>query len=360
MFFKSINLRNFRNFQEATISFGPNLNLFCGNNAQGKTNIIEAINLFTQGRSFRTSEYRDLIRWNSEDAEIITGVEGVKGSDNLSVVLDLSKKNFFRNAKRTTPGGFDGVNSVLFAPEEILLLRDSPSARRRYIDAFIAQVVSGYKGIMRNYEKVVSHKNRILQDDQMRDSQKNEQISIWNEQLAELGTKVVMGRNIWSDRINEILPRKYSAFAELDGKAEFCYRPNCNFPVSIMSQLEKRRRDELIRRTSLVGPHRDDFEAMINGTPIKNFGSQGQHRSFVLALKMTEMAILEKETGDLPVLLLDDVASELDSDRNQKFFEYLTTTRGQVFITTTNEKDVRLGPQISLSKYQVILGEVHR
>lgn len=355
MFFHSLSLKDFRNIKFAELEFGQGLNIFIGKNAQGKTNIVEAINLFSTGRSFRTSDYRDMIKKGSTTALVNTAVEISEGKDNYTVILDTSKKTFSKNQKNTSPASLKKVVVVLFAPEEILVLKDYPSARRTYLDAAISKLKAGYAKIVRDYEVVVRHRNKILQTLDLNGPQKLKQLEPWNTQLIDLGSRIIVERTIWCDRINEILPKKYGAFAGCDGAAAFNYRPRSR---DLTETIVSRSNDELVRMTTLVGPHRDDIEATIDGYALKGFGSQGQYRSFVLSLKMTEMALIESFLGELAVLVLDDVASELDSDRNRNFFEYLAVTKGQVFITTTDEEFIKIGSSPTKQRFFVSEGNV--
>jgi DNA replication and repair protein RecF len=343
MHLKQLQLNYFRNFSEGSFEFGPNFNILVGDNAQGKTNVLEAIALLSYGKSFRTSEWRDLVQHDRGKGYVGARTVHASGEDELQVLLEEPRKRFLKNGKNTTPGGFQNVRVVLFAPEEILLLRTSPGARRRFIDSFVCSLVPSYKKTVRDYESVVSHRNRILSDEEKNDFQKRTLLEPWDEQLVTRGTKVILERKKWSEKLSEALTRHYGTIAKKDEEANFIYQPHVNAD-SFMETLSERRDDELRRHITLVGPHRDDLVAFIGEGQVKRFSSQGQHRSFVLALKIAETDIYEELTGEVPIFLLDDVASELDPERNSHFFEYLMSAKGQVFITTTRVKDVRLAP----------------
>ncbi|MFH0800658.1 MAG: DNA replication/repair protein RecF [Pseudomonadota bacterium] len=345
MYLESLHLKNFRNFADEHVELDPHFNLLIGMNAQGKTNIVEAVGLLATGRSFRTSEFRDMIRSDCEAARVTASSSGSAGSDELRVNMDPAAKIFYRNSKRSRPGGFVGLGTVIFAPEEIILLRDSPSARRRHIDGLIAQLSPSYRGVVGRYERVVSHRNRLLQEGLPPPSLERE-LAAWDGQLIELGTRISVERSHWCERLNGIIPHKYAAIAPQDASALFLYRPHCgeeavkDGEAAVRKALElalaERRPDEIDRGTTLVGPHRDDLEARIGDAAVRHFGSQGQHRSFVLALKIAEMELLREALGDEPILLLDDVASELDSERSRFLFDYLGNVAGQVFVTATD------------------------
>ncbi len=350
MFINSLHLRSFRNFRDQSFSFSPSFNILLGDNAQGKTNIVEAISLLSCGRSFRTANWRDLIERNREEARVDAVVSCGRGEDRVSVHLAEPRKRFLRNDKAAAPGGFDSVAAVLFAPEEILLLKTQPAARRRFIDALVSSFVPGHRKLVRDYEAVVTQRNRIYADESLGEGEVRKLLSPWDDQLVSLGARVVLARHSWTSRLNETLPRRYHALAEGDGEATLRYEPQVGLEAlaagaeGIMSAMEDlmraRRGDELSRRTSVVGPHRDDLVAYIGQERVRGFASQGQHRSFVLALKITEMELYRAVKGEAPILLLDDVASELDPERNRRFFEYVQNAEGQVFITTTRAESV--------------------
>jgi DNA replication and repair protein RecF len=299
------------------------------------------------GASFRTSEWRDMIFHGRGVARVTAKLESERGGDELVVELGEPRKKFIRNGKNTAPGGFGGLHAVLFAPEEILLLRTQPGARRKFIDTFISAFVPGYKKLVRDYSSVVSQRNKILTDESLTPIERRTNLIPWNEQLVRLGAKVVVARNEWVGKINETLPSHYGAIAVDDDEARFLYKPHaCEEGVagdrravceSYERALDERALDEWVRGVTLVGPHRDDLIAHIGSGAVKRFASQGQHRSFVLALKVAEMEVYRRITGEEPLLLLDDVASELDPNRNRRFFDYVRGSRGQVFITTTRE-----------------------
>jgi len=368
MFLKSIHLNNFRNITDQRIDLHPNFNLLIGANAQGKTNVVEAVHLFATGRSFRTSEFRDMLKWNSGGATARTRAVGDMGVDDLRVVMDPKRKEYFRNEKRARPGGKRRFGAVLFAPEEILLLRKAPYDRRRYIDNLVAQVHPEHGTNVKRYGRIITQRNKTLQNFELSSAERSTMVRPWNQQLVETGSRIIHERKVWCDRLNEFIPKKYFSIAPKDDEARLLYEPHCgedclvggasSVADRLTQQLEERREDELRRGVTLVGPGRDDFVAVMGEAPIKHFGSQGQHRTFVLAMKMAEIDFLSKEIEELPVLLLDDVASELDQDRNGFLFEYLRSAKGQVFITATSDKDVNMLADKDVRVFHVNSGRI--
>jgi len=363
MFLKTLQLDNFRNFSTGYFEFGKRFNILVGSNAQGKTNIIESIALISSGKSFRTSDFRDMISWTGSNAMIRASVIGPKGSDDVVATLSDEGKLFKRNGKKARP---NGPKFILFAPEEILLLKNTPTARRKYLDLFAAGFSPVHKKYLREYERTLSQRNRLIQDDTISESRKVDMLSSWDDQLVRYGTELVMSRGRWLEMLNEELPIQYGAIAPSDGGAIFKYEPFCGEELLaegdnavsqfFLAEIERRRRDEFIRRITLVGPHKDDVIARIGGSEVKRFGSQGQHRSFVLALKIAEVELHRKDFGSPPILLLDDVTSELDEKRNRHFFDYLADTDGQIFITTTDASQVLLTKKSEIVRFDVLDG----
>ncbi len=368
MHITSLHLRSFRNIGEERIELSPAFNLFVGPNAQGKTNVVEAVGLLSIGRSFRTSEFRDMIQWKSPTGAVRAQTVGEAGGDDLHVTLDESRKTFLRNQKRTRPGGFSGMRIVLFAPEEIGLIRGSPAGRRRYLDTLIGQLVPGYRTTVRNYERVVAQRNRLLQDDAQPRNLREAAMPAWDTQIIQLGAAIISTRQRWIGEINRFLPHRYNAIAPNDAPATLHYCPHDGAGALVLDEqalrqalsqaLTARCSDEWIRGVTLVGPHRDEIEPIIGDNTVKHFGSQGQHRTFVLALKIAEVELMREITGEMPILILDDVASELDAARRRYFFDYLCAIQGQVFITATSPDDVGLGSQAQVRCFDVVAGHI--
>ncbi|MBI4211986.1 MAG: DNA replication/repair protein RecF [Deltaproteobacteria bacterium] len=364
MHLHSLFLRDFRNFLEQRFEFGPGFNILTGRNAQGKTNVLESIAVLSTGKSFRTSENTDLIAWQGGPTTVFAHVSHEHGEDEWKFTLFSKEKSLERNGKPISPRSRHALATVLFSPEEILLIRESPSHRRNYVDHLLSRFIIGYSAMVRSYEKVVAQRNRLLGDEFMPAARRQDLLSPFNQQLVDIGTKIVGYRQVWTVRLNEELALQYAAFAENDDAASLHYMPffgetavGC-VPDLFWQRLAERREDECLRRVSLVGPHRDDFVPKLGSLSVRHFGSQGQHRSFVLALKMAEMELTRKILGYAPILLLDDVASELDEARNRHFFDYLQHASGiQVFVTTTDLKLLKVSTWNRVRCYDVIAGK---
>ncbi|HQG13235.1 MAG: DNA replication and repair protein RecF [bacterium ADurb.Bin270] len=368
MFVKYLKLCRFRNTFDLELHPNPRFNLLVGKNAQGKTNIIESIYLFSSGTSFRSSEFRDMIGIDCETASADMVIARSSGDDKLKFSMTRTKKEFIRNSKNSRFSSKTGLYAVIFAPEEILLLRGSPAGRRKYIDTLINQVSPAHSSLVKKYTKVIAQRNKLLQMVSLSRCEIKKIIPSWNSQLIQLGARLTFERSKWIARLNKLIPVKYSAMASGDGEARFHYQPNCGIEnigqdISIIEgrmeeMLSQREDDEFARCLTLVGPHRDDLVAMMGDRPVREYGSQGQHRTFMLAVKMSEVDFIKNETGELPVLLLDDVASELDESRNAFLFNYLRHLDVQVFITSTSRKDIRLPDAEDVNVFYVESGRV--
>ena len=345
MFLKSIHPRGFRNLRDEPIEFSPTFNLIFGKNAQGKTNLIEAVALIASGRSFRTSEFREMISSQREWASVEAVLSGRSGDDRVLIHMDQEGKRMSKNDKRVGSAKIPGLAAVVFAPEEILLLREAPSVRRRYIDHLISSISEKYRKNISRYEKVILQRNRLFKE-ALQSGREPVGIEAWDDQLISFGSTVVLDRMEFCHRLNGILPDRYRAFAPQDGEARLEYMPQCGtdilaegreaVAIGMSAELQRRKDDGRIRGASLVGPHRDDFEAKAGALSLKQGGSQGQQRSFLLAMKLTELKIIEEVTGERPIILLDDVASELDSQRSALLVKTLEEMNGQLFVTAVD------------------------
>ncbi len=350
MHIKELFLKNFRNISEQRIILNPKFNFIVGDNAQGKTNIIEAIYLLSYGKSFRTSEFRDLILWDGDASLANAKIEDKELFYEVQGRLNLEKKEFYKDGKRVTSIAKSvPLQVVLFSPEEILLLKSNPAKRRDYLDNLISKLEADYEKLVKDYKKVVSQRNNILSNESLTNDDKLSQLEVWNDQQINIGTKLVEFRKKWIDKINLFLSNQHESVAKNNEKVIMEYAPFCgpeildkNIHQAFKKLISEKQEEELIRLQTLVGPQKDDFFISINGHDAKHFASQGQQRTIIIAMKMTEMELYYQSSGSYPLFLLDDVTSELDENRNKFFFEYLTKAKGQVFVTSTTPDDIKL------------------
>ncbi len=348
MYLKALSLKNFRNISDLALTLHPNFNILVGDNAQGKTNILEAIYFLSFGKSFRVQNYKDLLAWGFPNAFIRSWVWNEIGEEERNVRFSVEKKEFYKNGKPISPNQFLTLPLVLFAPESILLLKESPQERRAYIDTLIPFSLPAYGGHLRSYKKALAQRNKVLKEELLSREERQKQMELWEGPLLEHGCPLIAARKNWLSSFNPFIERHYRSMAGEEKRAGFIYAPNVE-AEDFAQQQQKRRGEELERGVSLVGPHRDDFIPSLNEQPVKQFGSQGELRSFTLALKLAEMEFLEETLNVAPILLLDDVVSELDEKRSSFFFKHLENFRGQIFATATS---LNLFPKSCLRDHQ--------
>lgn len=341
---KSLTLTNYRNHQSLTLQFGDRINLLIGNNAQGKTNILESIYLLGRGKSFRTQDVKDVIAWGRDDCRVEACLKRACGPSLAVLCIDDEKRTTKMDGKKRTAAGF-GV--VLFVPRDIAIFRAEPQERRLYIDEFIKGLDIGYSRLVRDYKRTLSQRNRILKDGlETGFGVVESELRIWTERLIDHGTEVVLKRARWIYEINDRLPQIYSLMGGVGDNIKIEYI--VSFSVErfskdhIMDAFNNRLREkeklEKIRGVTLVGPHRDDWVASVEGSELKSFGSQGQMRVAAISLKMVELALSKSLRGESPILLLDDVASELDDNASGRLLEFIDQQDGQVIMTSTNQE----------------------
>lgn len=365
MFLRHINLRNFRNHTDTKLDFNDNISVFVGGNGEGKTNILEAVFYLTSGRSHRTFRDAELLRWG-EDAFTVKAEVERRGGKTLIEIYYSSP----RNAKKIKMGGveqkklsdlFGKVNAVIFAPEDLFLLKGGPAERRRFLDFAASQASPQYFFYLQKYHHVLQQRNRLLKLITVNGS-KPESLEIWDEQLVEYASQVTVRRLRIIDAVQEILRPVHARLTDNGEMIKIAYLPSVKtgeeFAESLRSKLKSSRRDELARGYTLFGPHRDDFALTINNIDARVFASQGQQRTAVLSLKLAEAEFIRREREEYPILLLDDVMSELD-DRRREFLLHYVNNRMQTLITSTNLNPFQASGRIEgFAVYRVKNGEV--
>ncbi len=347
MFLKTLHLRQFRNYQDQQVDFLAPKTILVGNNAQGKSNLLEAVELLATLRSHRVTRDRDLVRGSEVIAQVSATLERQTGISDLSLTLR-------RNGRRTVALNseslrrqldFLGVlNAVQFSSLDLELVRGGPEQRRSWVDTLLIQLEPIYAYILQQYNQVLRQRNALLRRDQgsgIRDQ--GSELALWNAQLVNAGVRVIRRR---SRAIERLAPIASAWHASISGSTEVLqvkYAPNVpleqNHPEGVQQaffeKIEQRTVAEQHQGTTLVGPHRDEIELTINETPARSYGSQGQQRTLVLALKLAELKLIEEVVGESPLLLLDDVLAELDPTRQNQLLEAIQD-RFQTLITTTH------------------------
>lgn len=338
MYIKKIRLSNFRNYDNEEFEFKNRFNVIYGDNAQGKTNIIEAIYLSSIGRSFRAKKDSELIKLGENKA--IIELEYVRSDREGTIKIEIdNKKNFYLNGiKQKKLSDIIGkVHIVLFNPDDINIVKEGPANRRKFLDIMISQLKPNYLHILNTYLKTIEQRNIYLR--QIKFENKNaDLLEIWDIKLAELSEKIYNYRNYYIQKIKEKIKDIHN---NITNCGNLCENIEINYISSgknredFYNNLVKSRETDIKRGFTSAGIHRDDFSILINDKEVAVYGSQGQQRTSILSLKLTELNIIYDEIGEMPILLLDDFMSELDEHRRENFIK--TIQDNQVFITCTDK-----------------------
>ncbi|MGS4787113.1 DNA replication/repair protein RecF [Streptococcus sp. P25B114] len=360
MWLERLELRHFRNYSQQDIEFNKGLNVFLGENAQGKTNILESIYFLALTRSHRTRTDRDLLQFQEKELSISGLLNRTNGKVPLDIHLTekgrITKVNHLKQAKLSNYIGH--MNVVLFAPEDLQLIKGAPALRRKFIDVELGQIKPIYLSDLTNYNHTLKQRNAYLKST---DKVDETFLSVLDQQLAEYGSRVIQHRIDFLKKLEEFGSRKV---AEISGQREelridylssVSLTDSVNLVDDFLTELEKSRKRDLFKKNTGVGPHRDDIAFFINGMNA-HYGSQGQHRSLVLSLKLAEIELMKEITREYPILLLDDVMSELDNSRQVKLLETITD-KIQTFITTTSLDHLHQLPE-SLKIFHISKGTV--
>lgn len=338
MWIKKIKVNNFRNYTQEEIELEKKINIFYGENAQGKTNIIEAVFLCSMGKSFRAKKDKEMILLDKEKAMI--EVEFEKSDRKGKIRIELSnKKNVYVNGIKIKKLSelLGNINVVIFTPDDINILKGGPQNRRRFLDIMISQLKPNYMYNLNLYLKTIEQRNNYLR--QIREEQKNEKLlEIWDEKLAEYAINIYNYRKEFINKINNKIKNIHDEITENKEEIEIEYITECMNKEEYLRLLKQRRKLDIIKGFTTKGIHRDDFVIYINKKRLDIYGSQGQNRTSILSLKLSELNIIEEEIGEKPVFLLDDFMSELDEKRRNHFLNKIEDT--QVIITCTDKIDI--------------------
>ncbi len=365
MHLKCLKLVNFRNYEEEIFETDSRFNILKGQNAQGKTNLLEAIYISCTGKSFRTSREAEIIRWDS-GASYIHGFLETGGREvEVKTALFPGQKKIDVNGVRARgyPVGWPGV--VVFLPDDLVMVKGSPQERRRFLDFEIGPFHPQYGHYLARYNRVLSQRSNLLRE--IRDNRaKIEMLDVWNEQICRYGSKLLFFRLELLKKFNPIicdihreltdgvenLNLRYLSSIKLEGVSseEDIYK-------SFKTALKAVEKEEISRAQSMIGPHRDDISILINGADARIYGSQGQQRTIVLTFKISEIIQWYNELDEYPILLLDDVLFELDQRRQEALFNRV---RGsvQVFVTSTGSEDIYFGDNTNIKKFTVRSGKI--
>lgn len=347
---ESLALKDFRNYEQVSLELDPGLNIFVGDNAQGKTNLLEAVYVLALSKSYRAAQDSDLIRHGAQRALAAAQVRKLAAVELGFVLSHTEKKRLLVNGKAAAANRFVGtLLAVLFSPDSLQLVKGAPADRRHFLDVQICQIDPVYRKTLLEYQRVVRQRNSLLKAAQESRALLG-QLPAWDRQLVRLGTQVILRRLIVVEQLQkyaretqreisqerEDLDLVYVPFFALrDGGPHKLPASEAELSEAFEKALRELHAEELRRGCTLVGPQRDDLVFLVNGRDLRKFGSQGQQRSAVLACILAELELMHAETGEYPVVLLDDVLSELDKNRRLQLLTLLNA-KAQTIVTATS------------------------
>ncbi|MBP1744271.1 MAG: replication and repair protein RecF [Firmicutes bacterium] len=356
MYVKYLRLKNYRNYDELDIELNSKVNVFIGDNAQGKTNILESIYFCSIGKSHRTSKDKELIRWDQREASMSVYVakERLDKKIDISIFREGKKSMTINTIKVSKVSDLIGtLNVVMFSPEDLKIVKESPSHRRRFMDIELCKLNKKYYYNLVQYNKVLDERNSALK----KWRQINDDIlDIYDEQIAGYGRYIVSERQKLIDKLNEKGSQIHRDITSGNEEIRFKY-VTCG-AEDIGKKLRENREKDFERKTTSTGPHRDDFDISINGIDTRSYGSQGQQRTSVLTIKFATIEIIREMTGEYPVLLLDDVLSELDINRQKYILNSINSI--QTIITCTGISDIKEYLDGGAAIYKVSSGSVKK
>lgn len=346
----NLTLHNYRNYADLTVTFAPGVNVLLGPNAQGKTNLLEAIYVLALARSHRTSSDKELISWQAEDARISGKVQRQHGDVPLEIQFTKkgkkAKVNHLEQAKLSQYIGH--LNVVLFAPEDLELVKGAPSVRRNFIDREFGQINPKYLYNASQYRNVLRQRNNYLRQLMTKQATDLIYLDVLTDQLIEFGAEILFARKMLLTKLEAAAAPVQASIT--DGREQLVFEYVSPIALAQLPDLAaikgalteryaKQRAREIQQGTTLVGPHRDDLQFIVNDKNVQTYGSQGQQRTTALAVKLAEITLMKDETGEYPVLLLDDVLSELDTHRQTHLLKTIQD-KVQTFITTPSLSDI--------------------
>ncbi|MBM6616940.1 DNA replication/repair protein RecF [Bacillus suaedaesalsae] len=370
MYIENLTVTNYRNYEKTAVEFENKVNVILGENAQGKTNLMEAIYVLAIAKSHRTSNDKDMIRFEEEYAKIEGRVHRKKGPLSLQLVISTKgKKAKLNHLEQQRLSQYIGaMNIVMFAPEDLNLVKGNPQGRRRFLDMEIGQVSPIYMHDLSLYQKILSQRNHYLKQLSRQKEKNLTMLDVLTAQLIEVAAKILKKRfefldllQKWAEPIHKGISRDLETL-EIQYKASVDVSENIDLSKMIESyeqKFDKIRDREIDRGMTLAGPHRDDLIFFVNGKDVQNFGSQGQQRTTALSLKLAEIELIHSEIGEYPILLLDDVLSELDDFRQSHL---LNTIQGKVqtFVTTTSVEGIDHDTLKEAAQYYVTAGSIEK
>lgn len=338
----SIHLENFRNFEVFDADFDE-VNIIWGENAQGKTNLIEAVYLFTGAKSFRGTRDRELIRFGCEKGRLKLGFTSSEREQNAEIEITDKRAISLNGVKKKNGAELSKeIKAVIFSPVHLSMIKDGPRERRRFVDGALCQLKANYRTLLKEYSRTLEQRNALLKDVYLH-PELDSVLYIWNQNLAACGAKIIYQRLKYIEALMPYVNGIFEGLSSSREKIELIYSTEYTTDINeiektLLKAFETSYHADILNHTTSAGPHRDDIDILINGKSARVYGSQGQQRSCVLALKLAEAALLEKMTGIKPVALLDDVMSELDETRQDYILNHIEGL--QTFITCCDKETV--------------------
>ncbi|MYV36372.1 DNA replication/repair protein RecF [Weissella cibaria] len=345
-----LKLNNFRNYQDLAVTFSPGVNVFLGPNAQGKTNLLEAIYVLALARSHRTTSDKELIGWEGKEAMVSGVVRRQYGKVPLSLAFtSKGKKARMNHLDQAKLGTYIGqLNVILFAPEDLALVKGAPTIRRNFIDREFSQMSPKYLYIANQYKGVLKQRNQYLKQLQSKQAKDMLYLEVLTDQLTSFASELIVRRIQLIKKLGEAAAPIHADITQGGETLRIAYVSQLNeeelgdeqvIKEAMTKRFERLQSREVMMGTTLLGPHRDDLRFDVNGRDVATFGSQGQQRTTALAVKLAEIDLMKQETGEYPILLLDDVLSELDTNRQTHLLTAMQN-KVQTFITTPSLSDV--------------------
>lgn len=359
-------MKNYRNYDQLEIDTSNSVNLFIGPNAQGKTNLLESIYVLALTKSHRTHQDRELIQWEQKQALLQCELEKKYGSCKLELSISQQGKRAKINGleQKKLSSYVGSMNVVLFAPEDMEIVKGSPGIRRRFLDMEIGQIYPGYLYDLSQFQKILMQRNNFLKKYE-RSTANEELLQVWNEQFVQYSVKIMKRRQNFIIKLQNWAEQIHSSITSQNERLKIQYAPSFDFREHLedeivlfeqcMIKLNEIKEQEIRRGMSLAGPHRDDLLFYINDRQAQNFGSQGQQRTTALSIKLAEIQLIFEEVGEYPILLLDDVLSELDRNRQTQLIETFQN-KVQTFITATDVDQIHANRYYNASTYQISNG----
>ena len=348
MIVECLKLRDFRNYGELELRPHPGINLLFGQNGSGKTNLLEAVHYCALGRSHRTSQDREVVRKGCDASAVGVTVARSTGRHEIAVKLmpnGIKRKQVFVDRKRATrlSDMMGRLQCVIFSPEDLMLVKDGPALRRRFLDMMLSQMSTAYFLALQQYQKALDQRNALLRDARKTGRMNIALMDAFEQGMAEHSEMIVRQRKRIIDQLARVAGDKYGAISGRERELfalnyRACLPDSTDFVTKAREILAKTRQEDMLRGTTSFGVHREDMDLLLMGRDMKLFASQGQIRTAVLSMKLAQMEIFQQESGEQPVLLLDDVMSELDMTRRKRLLQEISHV--QTFVTCTDESDL--------------------